>query len=272
MKNSNKYEPIQSWEHLVDVATGAAAAHRATGHRRSEARQSGVAALPLPQYVDESTAHSGIADECLGLPPVAFRYAPTSRTRRLVITAATHRQEQAVSSLILAITGRRSGEGHTDGITTEDANPSYSPLEESDVREAIAVTVSTLPEVLRDAVTRLLLGASAPEGVLGVTWRSRVMRARQAFRAAWRECTEGETVARSEREPERSAWSPAPRLFCQMVRLHQEQAQAPAPRQEPEPERAPLTDEQRKQAFLALPILAQDRAIEARPELAKYLG
>jgi len=89
--NSNTFAPIESWPHLIEVATGNAAAHRATGKARGGARRDGATALPLPAWVDESTALYGIGDKCLELPPVAFRHAPTAETRRRIITAATHR-------------------------------------------------------------------------------------------------------------------------------------------------------------------------------------
>lgn len=190
--NSNTLAPIQSWPHLIEVATGNAAAHRATGHRRSEARRDGARALPLPAYIDEGTALDGIADECLALPPAALRYAPTGETRRRIITAATHRQQQAERSPVLAVTGTRHGERHTaTGVTAEDAEPVYSPMEDADVREAVAVTLLALPDTLRDTVVRLLAGDGAPEGITGAAWWKRCERAREAFAEAYAEATGG---------------------------------------------------------------------------------
>jgi len=188
--NSNTFAPIESWPHLIEVATGNAAAHRATGKARGEARRDGATALPLPAWVDESTALDGIGDKCLELPPVAFRHAPTAETRRRIITAATHRQKQAESSSMLAVTGRRSGEKHTArDVAPEDVEPTYSPMEDADVREAVAVTVAALPELLRDTVSRLLAGLGAPEGITGAAWWKRCERAREAFADVYAEKT-----------------------------------------------------------------------------------
>lgn len=183
--NSNTLAPILDWPHLVEVATGSAAAHRATGKASGEARRDGADALPLPAWIDEGTALDGIGDECLKLAPVAFRHAPTAQTRRRIITAATHRQTQAERSPMLAVTGRRNGERHTEATTSEDAAPEWNPMEDIEVREAVAVTIAGLPELLRDTLVRLLAGTGAPSGCSGAAWWKRCERARAAFVEAY---------------------------------------------------------------------------------------
>lgn len=180
---------LPTWGSLLDLAAGNAAAHRATGIGKAEHRRD-TAPTPLPRYIDVAVAWDGVADELLKLPPAALRYAPTAATRRRVVRAAIHRQWQVERSPGRAVTGSRRGEGFTAyGADVPEAVAEYCPLEDMEVREAVATVMANLPAVHRDTAARLLDGAGAPDGVKPSTWRTRVAAMREAFRAAWQAST-----------------------------------------------------------------------------------
>jgi hypothetical protein len=146
--------------------------------------------MPLPRYIDAAVAWDGVADELLKLPPAALRYAPTEETRRRIVQAPIRRQWEAERSPTRAVTGSSRGEGFAAyGADVPDAAADYCPLEDVDVREAVATVMANLPAVHRDTAARLLDSAGAPDGVKPSTWRTRVAAMREAFRAAWQVST-----------------------------------------------------------------------------------
>lgn len=180
---------LPTWESLLSLTEGNAAAHRATGVAKAALRRTS-APMPLPRYIDAAVAWDAVADELLKLPPAALRYAPTEQTRRRIVQAPIRRQWAAERSPARAVTGSSRGEGFAAyGADVPDAASDYCPLEELEVREAVATVMANLPVKHRETAARMLDGAGAPEGVNPSTWRTRVSEMREAFRAAWQAST-----------------------------------------------------------------------------------
>lgn len=191
MSNSNNNTPTRTWERLVDVAMGSAAAHRATGGRTAKSRRAGQAA-PMEAYVTEETAWDGFADRLVN-DPAARAYCrqerPTSRLAGLLTGSATFHQTMAERSPSLAVTGCLGGR-KANHVQADDVLPhvpvTWEPLADLEEREELAVILADLPEGTRETAALLMAGEGCPDDVNPGTWRKRVHDARQKIAAAWK--------------------------------------------------------------------------------------
>jgi len=150
----------QQWSNVYSIAQAAAAAHRATGQQRGVARRNGAQALPLPRYVDETTAHDGIANAYVRWRADNGCAAPTTDTARWLAGCATQQQASAAASPSLAVTGCWGGR-KAEHVPLCDAPEPFefdASLVERENAEAIDACILALPPALREVAVLLRRG------------------------------------------------------------------------------------------------------------------
>jgi len=176
----------QQWSTIYSIAQAAAASHRATGQQRGVARRNGTEALPLPRYVDETTAHDGIANAYVRWRADNGCAAPTEDTARWLAGCATQQQASATASPSLAVTGCWIGR-KAEHVPLDDAPEPFefdAALIESENAEAIDACIMRLNPALREVAVLLRRGDDQPSigkalQLDGPTVRKRVERVRQ---------------------------------------------------------------------------------------------
>ena len=175
----------QQWSNVYGIAQAAAAAHRATGQQKGIARRSGALALPLPRWVDETTAHDGIANAYIRWNADNGAADPTNDTARWLAGCATQQQASAAASPALAVTGCWGGR-KAQHVPLDDAPEPFefdAALVERENAEAIDACILALKPALREVAVLLRAGetqqsiAKALE-LDGPTVRKRVERVR----------------------------------------------------------------------------------------------
>lgn len=154
----------QQWSNVYSIAQAAAAAHRATGQQRGIARRQGALAMPLPRYVDETTAHDGIANAYIRWRADNGAALPSTDTARWLSGCATQQQASAAASPSLAVTGCWGGR-KADHVSLEDAPEPFefdASLVERENAEAIDACILDLPPALREVAVLLRRGEDQP--------------------------------------------------------------------------------------------------------------
>lgn len=176
----------QQWSTVYSIAQAAAAAHRATGLQKAEDRKKGAATLPLPRWVDETTAHDGIANAYIRWHADNGAAAPTVHATRWLAGCGTKHQAEAAKSPSLAVTGCYGGRKALH-VSIDDAPEPFefdATLVERENAEAIDACIMKLNPALREVALLLRRGEDQPTiakalKLDGPTVRKRVERVRQ---------------------------------------------------------------------------------------------